>query len=153
MSDLFFVIRMVIITAVLLIVMQIKVGTVTIERSAQEWMHSSSMIASLQKVAGGAVKFLSQGYKTVATSIDSGVGKVFHSGELPGSRISNAFHRSTGFMKSHADSSGDMASRAPQIDSSSSSDSSDVMTEESADLPAKNHRKPAFDPGDDSLTE
>lgn len=100
MTDLLFVIRMVIITVVIVLLMQIKIGPATIEQHSTEWLHSSSAVASLQGVSEGAVKVLTQTYKAVVTSLDTNIGKVFRKDEMPGTRAAAfGFQRSAEFMR------------------------------------------------------
>lgn len=100
MSDLLFIIRMVIITVVVVLLMQIKIGPATIEQHSTEWLHTSSVVTSLQGVSEGAVKILTQTYKTIVTSLDTNIGKVFRKDEMPGTRAAAfGFQRSAEFMK------------------------------------------------------
>ena len=89
MADMFFMLRMVVFTFIIVVIMQIKIGPATLEQHSQEWLHSSSMVTSLQGVAEGAVKVLTQGYKSAANALDINISKVFRKEELPGGRLAN----------------------------------------------------------------
>jgi hypothetical protein len=55
MAELSFVAKSFVISLILIAVMQVKVGSSTIESSAQRWLASSTISASLQNVSKGAV--------------------------------------------------------------------------------------------------
>ncbi len=86
MSDLFFIIRMMVLTVVIVLIMQIKIGPSTLEQHSADWIHNSSVVSSLRLVSDGAVKALTQTYKSVAAILDTNIGKVFRKDEMPGSR-------------------------------------------------------------------
>ncbi len=64
MSDIFFVIRMSVITFGVVLFMQVQVNERTIEEHSLAWLRSSSLISELQEVADGAI---SAGKSLVAT--------------------------------------------------------------------------------------
>ena len=61
MSEFFFVMKTLIITVVLILCLQIRVGRMTLEQRSLQWMHESSAIEALRGVADGAVVFAEQG--------------------------------------------------------------------------------------------
>ena len=56
MQDIMFVLKCLIVTAVILVAMQIRIGHHTAEGHVMSWIHHSSVIHTLQDVAEGAVK-------------------------------------------------------------------------------------------------
>lgn len=56
MGDLIFVVKTLVITVALVVLMQIKVGSRTIEQHSIAWIHQSAVVGQLQEVAAGAVK-------------------------------------------------------------------------------------------------
>lgn len=66
MGDLFFVLKSFAITAVIVVLMQIKIGPQTIEQRSLSWLHQSFLAEQLQNVAEGAVKAGREGYRAVA---------------------------------------------------------------------------------------
>ncbi len=70
MSDLFFTAKMMAITVVLVLVMQIKIGDHTLEEKSLAWIHQSSAVENLRTVASGATQAISQGYNAAAKLIE-----------------------------------------------------------------------------------
>jgi len=70
MGDLFFAARMAILTVALIFIMQIRIGTATIEQHSLAWMHDSAMIENLRAIAEGGVKAASQGYRWITSSFE-----------------------------------------------------------------------------------
>ncbi|MES2962370.1 MAG: hypothetical protein V4760_00675 [Bdellovibrionota bacterium] len=56
MGDLVFVVKTLVITVALVVLMQIKVGSRTVEQHSLAWIHQSVFVEQLQEVAAGAVK-------------------------------------------------------------------------------------------------
>jgi hypothetical protein len=54
-EDFLFVLRTFAVTVVLFLLMQIRVGSATVEQHSIAWMHSSSVVDTLQEVADGTV--------------------------------------------------------------------------------------------------
>lgn len=70
MGDIFFVIRVFIVTFVAVIFMQIRIGGATIEKHSLAWIQQSAVIDNLRLVAEGAVKAANKGYLTIRESFD-----------------------------------------------------------------------------------
>jgi hypothetical protein len=66
MGDLFFVIKTLAVTVALVVLMQIKVGTRTVEQHSLAWIHQSAFVEQLQEVAAGAVKAGRKGVAAVS---------------------------------------------------------------------------------------
>jgi hypothetical protein len=91
MSDFVFALKMLGITIVLFLVMQIKVGTHTIEDHTMDYIRTSPVVEPLNGVAHGAVKVMVKGYRWASSAFDTNVGKVFSKASMPGSRL-EGFH-------------------------------------------------------------
>ncbi len=68
MGEVMFVIKSLIVTVVLIVCLQIRVGQRTVEGHAMSWIHHSSISQHLQDVAEGAVKVANKG-KSVITGL------------------------------------------------------------------------------------
>ena len=66
MGDLFFVAKCFAITLFVVVVLQIKVGSQTMEAHTVNWIHRSGFVRQLQDVAEGAVKAAKNGSSEVA---------------------------------------------------------------------------------------
>jgi hypothetical protein len=87
MSDIFFAVKMVGITVLLVFLMQIRVGPATVEQHSLSYIRTSNVVETLNGVAQGAIKAMVQGSRWVSSAFDTNVGKVFRSGSEPGSRL------------------------------------------------------------------
>ena len=74
MSDMFFVIKVFLFTAVVVAIMQIKIGDRNIEQHSQNWLHSSSLVHTLNTVSNGANKLITDGYHYIGAQINSANG-------------------------------------------------------------------------------
>lgn len=100
MGDIFFAIRMLVVTIVIAVLMQIKIGDMTLETHAHSWVQSSSAVESLREIAQGGVRMIRVGYKTVVNLIDAKVGAGFNRDQMAGSRsLSLGLERSAAFEK------------------------------------------------------
>lgn len=91
MSDIYFALKMLGLTVVLVFLMQIKIGSTTVEQRSLGFIRSSTAVETLNGVAQGAIKAIVQGSRWVSAAFDTNVGKVFRSGQQPGSRL-EMFH-------------------------------------------------------------
>ena len=71
MEEVMFVIKSLIVTVVVIVCLQIRVGQQTVEAHAMDWIHHSSISQHLQDVAEGAVKVANQGKSAVANLVGS----------------------------------------------------------------------------------
>ncbi len=69
MSEMFFVIKVFIFTAVVVALMQIRIGDHNIEQRSQNWLHSSSLVQVLNSVSIGATKAVTDGYHFVGAKL------------------------------------------------------------------------------------
>ena len=72
MSEMFFVIKVFLFTLVVMAMMQIKIGDQSVEERSQNWLHSSSLVHSLNSVSNGASKAMTDAYHYVEAKL-SGV--------------------------------------------------------------------------------
>lgn len=86
MGDLFFLIRTVIMTFTLVFLMQIKVGEQTLEQRSMLWIQESVFVDSLQEVAGGAIKVMEQGLRSITLMFDKKVTRLIDQSNEPGNR-------------------------------------------------------------------
>ena len=63
MQEVLFVVKCFVVTALMIVGLQIRVGHQTAERTVMSWIHHSSVSHTLQDVAEGAVKFGQAGQK------------------------------------------------------------------------------------------
>lgn len=86
MGDVFFSVRMLVITIVVAVFLQIKVGGMTLETRVHAWVQSNSAVDTLRDVSRGAVKMIRVGYKTVVNLIDARIAAGLSRDQTAGSR-------------------------------------------------------------------
>ena len=69
MNEIFFILKSLVITILLIMAMQIKVGNRTIEASCFHWLHESKVAAYIQDVADGGALLLQNTIKQVGDHI------------------------------------------------------------------------------------
>lgn len=88
MGDLFFVIKMTVYTLILVILMQIKIGSTTLEQKVIEVTHHSQLAGYLQEVAQGAATFVGNQYTRLTGKIKkTPFVEKYSSGQKPGERL------------------------------------------------------------------
>lgn len=65
MSDVFFVLKSLVVTVVLVFLMQIRIGPATIEQHSLAWLQNSVFVDNLRNVAAGAIKAATNGYQSL----------------------------------------------------------------------------------------
>ena len=75
MSEIFFVLKSILITVVIVTCLQIKIGPKTVEERSLTWMHRSVAIDALRGVADGAVVAIENGYAWGRKLVDKQLGK------------------------------------------------------------------------------
>ena len=99
MSDLFFVLKMTIMTFIIVIIMQVKFGA-----STMNWVRTSNVVAPLHEVAQGAMVFLRQGFRQLTGSVSSKAGSLLDSENVPGKRhLRFQMDRSEAFLREQAE--------------------------------------------------
>lgn len=93
MGDLFFIIRMSIYTVIIVLVMQIKIGTQTVEDRVINFTHRSQFSSVIQEFAQGAVTFIGIQYNTVASKVSSQFIKQHSREQRPGQRLKAKLER------------------------------------------------------------
>lgn len=95
MPELMFVLKSFALAIVVTMLMQVKVGTATIESQSEDWLRTSSVSLYLQSVSGGAVLAIKNATKTASDFVSKKFG---HSGVQPetqrASRLNIEFKRS-----------------------------------------------------------
>ncbi len=87
MSELFFVFKTFIITLVLILVMQIKIGKTTLETQSLRWLRDSVAVDGLRGVAEGAVAVSTKAWGFLSASIS---GAVAGTKDVVGDKTENA---------------------------------------------------------------
>lgn len=99
MRDLFFVIRMVIITLALILAMQIQINNRTVEERSLAWIRTSPYIEELQKIADAGVIGVRKIWGSITSLYSDGVFKGFKSEDRPGNRLKASWERSKTFFE------------------------------------------------------
>jgi hypothetical protein len=86
-GDLFFVIKSFLFTIVVVVLLQIRIGSMTLENHALKWIHNSSVVENLQGVAAGAVKAAHEATHKLSSLYDENSAKVFGDDNSVSSRI------------------------------------------------------------------
>lgn len=71
MSELFFAAKMVFLTFVIVMLMQIQVGTQTLEQKTLGWIRTSSFVEQLQEVADGGIMALRQMFSFITKNMNA----------------------------------------------------------------------------------
>ena len=71
MGDFLFVIRTFIVTVVVLLILQVKVGDFTLEQRSMNWVRSSVVVSHLQEVADGSIVFIERNFKKLKAYVSS----------------------------------------------------------------------------------
>ena len=87
MGDIFFIIRMAFYTLVLVIIMQVKIGSTTIEQKVIDITHNSQAAGVLQGFTQGAATFIGIQYNRATGHLKSRFIKEHSSDNRPGSRL------------------------------------------------------------------
>ena len=104
MADLYFALRMLALTVIIAIAMQVKVGPATVEQHSLAWIQGSSLAAGLRTVSDGAIKATSRAFHWVAGSIDARFNRIFRHDEAAGVRtLGVKLDRSDAVKKAHAE--------------------------------------------------
>ncbi len=74
MSEMFFVIKVFLFSALMMALLQIRVGDHNIEQHSQNWLHSSSVVQVLNNVSLGASRAITNGYRYVRGEMGAQLG-------------------------------------------------------------------------------
>ena len=86
MSDIFFFIKIIILTSIFTILMQIKIGETTLEQKTEVMIKESYFGQTMVEVAQGAIHALRDVYKSLLDNVDSKVTKELDQKNIPGHR-------------------------------------------------------------------
>lgn len=86
MGDLLFIIKCVALTFVFVLLMQIKIGPLTLEERAIQWTRESAIVAPIREAADGGVVAIRQAWQTVSQSVSSKFNSSLKSENWPGQR-------------------------------------------------------------------
>lgn len=86
MSHIGFVLKIFVLTVVIVLLMQIKVGEQTVENHAHSFLKTSSILAPLNEIAQGGAALFRSTYQGAIKTFDSIVTKKFRSDSSPGKR-------------------------------------------------------------------
>jgi hypothetical protein len=101
MPEVMFVLKSLIVTVVLMICLQIKIGNTSIEESLHQWIQTSSISNYVHGVSSGAVLAI----RNAAQTTKNFVGETFghDSGTQKAGRLNFEFKRSQKYQDEHAD--------------------------------------------------
>jgi hypothetical protein len=99
MGNIFYVLRMILITVVLVVLMQVEVGHKTIENHAEGFIRQSGIMAPARSVAQGGFVFFKVAYHKGSQILDSFFTKNFRNENSPGRRKLVELKRSFRFEK------------------------------------------------------
>ena len=103
MTDIFFVLKSLAITVVILILMQIKIGDSTMETKFHHWVNSAAVVAPLQEAADGGVALVKQAWNKVSKSFTGKTFNFFKEENIPGKRVLGLkLQRSAEYIKEKA---------------------------------------------------
>lgn len=104
MGDLFFFMRVMVITVVVVLLMQIRWGNQTIEHHTMNFITSSSFVEPIDDVANGAVRFIRNMWSSFTKNINTGFTNALRKENQPGSRHSSLVNleRSQEYIKEHS---------------------------------------------------
>ncbi len=128
MDSMYFILKSVFVTFVIVLLMQIKWSEHTLEYEAHRYLTSSVVVKPFESTAQGAVTFIRNMWNKVTKSLNSNFSNALRSENRPGSRFPEALERSKEYVKEKAKK----AERAVDVDRSSarSTDDDDMIEEE-----------------------
>lgn len=86
MTELLFAVKMAVISFVIVVLMQIRVGEETLERHAYGWIQTAAPVLFLREIAEGGLMAAHDGWARLTTNIKSKYWEKFDSDKLPGRR-------------------------------------------------------------------
>lgn len=86
MGDLFFVIRMFLISLVIMLMFQVRIGTLTVEEHSLSWLRESSFAHEIQETGQGAALFIRDIFQKVGHLLQTSFGDSMRSAEQAGAR-------------------------------------------------------------------
>jgi len=99
MGDIFFFLKMIVFTVLLVFVLQVKIGPTTLEEKVMSWTHKSEFSKVIQGVAAGGIKAIGIGYDKVRGLVTEKVSKEYSDSQAPGGRLKSTLDDSRAFFK------------------------------------------------------
>lgn len=100
MGNLFFFLKMIVMTVVFLLFLQIKIGQNTLEEKVRVAINNSAVITPLEEVAAGGVKAIEQGWKKLSQLVGHKIKSSFSTENMPGNRsLGETLKRSQQYLK------------------------------------------------------
>ncbi|MEQ1665553.1 MAG: hypothetical protein ABL927_09285 [Bdellovibrionales bacterium] len=110
MGSIFFVLRALVVTFLLVIVMQVRWGESTIESTAMEFLTSSTVVKPIDETASGIVVFIRNSWSRFTKSINTNFSNAMRSENQPGSRhLGFSFERTSKSAMTKAEQYSDKA--------------------------------------------
>ncbi|MCB0350723.1 MAG: hypothetical protein KDD38_06035 [Bdellovibrionales bacterium] len=110
MGDLFFFVRVMVITIVVVLLMQIRWGNTTIENHAMNFISSSSVVKPIDDVASGTVRFIRNSWSAFIKGINTNFSNALRRENQPGQRHSGFnLQRSEQYVREQAVKTRDVA--------------------------------------------
>ncbi len=104
MSELFFIVKSIFLTLVVIILFQVKIGETTLEEKTIYWAQQSSVLQPLHEVAHGGVKVLRESWKVFFGNLNSKFFSSLNTSNMPGKRDLNlSLKRSEAFLRDQAE--------------------------------------------------
>ena len=104
MGEMFFIAKSLVITVVVIVVMQVKVGETTIEQKTLHWIESSPVVLPVQEVALGGVKVVRETWKKIFGNLNNKFWNSVDQQNAPGKRdLKFTLERSEEFLRRQAD--------------------------------------------------
>ncbi len=102
MRDIFFVVRMIVITFALILTMQIQINDRTLEERSLAWIRTSPVVEELQKIADAGVIGARKVWGNLTSKFGDNVFKGFKSEDKPGNRLRASWERSKVYIEEKA---------------------------------------------------
>lgn len=104
MFNLFFMIKTLILTFVILVIMQVRVGEFTLEQRAMFFVHDSPVVEPLREVAEGSTRAVRNWLRGISQQIGKSGKALWSSEDQPGNRnLGVHIKRSQAFLKEQAE--------------------------------------------------
>ncbi|MEZ4873476.1 MAG: hypothetical protein R2827_14800 [Bdellovibrionales bacterium] len=102
-GDFLFFLKTLIMTFIVILVLQIKVGELTLEQKAAHWARQSSLVEPIQEVAHGGLLIVRDGWRKLYGLLSGEAQEIFKSEEAPGNRsLGITLERSKEYFKEKA---------------------------------------------------
>lgn len=126
MSELFFVIKMCVVTAIVVVLMQIRVGTETVETQVHAWLQTSTPSLFLREVAEGGLKATHDVWASVTSGVKTKYWEKFQPDKFPGNRqLKMQMERSEVFLEEQKNKAQSRAEKLIQETSSEAAKEAD----------------------------